>query len=136
MPLMVQAAPAQFLKAGSIYCDEREIQDLAEILDAKTDRQLKRAVGAAIYSGTCAPPTSGPMATTQLTKKQSPGKKDIVCFDFVEDDGSVADRRFCAEATAVTQPSQLRRSEEMALSKLFGMALVRQRPNAPRAVAF
>ena len=99
---MVQAAPPQFLKAGSIYCEEREIQDLADILDAKTDRQLKRAVGAAIYSGTCAPPTSGPVATTQVAKKQSPGKKDILCFEFVEDDGSVTDRRFCAEAAAVT----------------------------------
>jgi hypothetical protein len=95
-PDVSQAETSMFMKAGSIYCPEQFQGDLIEIIDAKSERQLKNAIGAAIASGSCVGASAVPMVTVNVLKKTTLAGNNFYCFNNIGADGDQIEDRHCS----------------------------------------
>lgn len=98
------AAPEQYvLKSQGIYCPARFKQAIEEIADAKSDRALKRAVGAAFTSGECG--NSGidvPSLVDKVSKERS--ARGALYYCYVRRGES---ERACSDANSMATVAQL-----------------------------
>lgn len=93
------AEATTLLKPNSIYCSETYKKDVVDIADAKTDDQVKRAVGGAIFAGACTGASHDYFVISQVERKKTPSGNFYDCFDipsFTETE------RFCSPFERVT----------------------------------
>jgi hypothetical protein len=93
------AEAAALLKPNSIYCPEKYQKDVIDIADAKTDDQVKRAVGGAIFAGACTGASHDYFVITKIERKKTPLGNFYDCFEI----SSLSDtERFCSPFERVT----------------------------------
>jgi hypothetical protein len=103
------AETLSFIKTGSIYCPEKHESDLVQIIDAQSEHQIKKAIGGAIFSGSCVGASSTPLVITKVVEKTTPSKRHFYCFNFVDLDGNPTDERECSALESVTTVAEERR---------------------------
>ncbi|MBC3873010.1 hypothetical protein [Undibacterium flavidum] len=91
------------LKPNSIYCSEIYQKDVVDIADAKTDDQVKRAVGGAIFAGACTGASHDYFVISKVESKKTPLGNFYDCFVI----SSLSDtERFCSPFDRVTSVKQ------------------------------
>jgi len=108
-PSASQAEESLFMRSGSIYCPEQLQDDLIEIVDAKSDQQLKGAIGAAVVSGSCVGASSVPMVTVDVLKKTTPSGNGFYCFSLVGADGNPQMERHCSPTSSLVLVAEEKR---------------------------
>lgn len=97
------AADQLVLKSQGIYCEAKYKESIEEIADAKSDRALKRAVGAALMSGECI--NSGievPSLINRVSKETTSRGSIYYCYVRWGDDA-----RFCSDARSIATVSEI-----------------------------
>lgn len=91
------------LKPNSIYCSETYQKDVVDIADAKTDDQVKRAVGGAIFAGACTGASHDYFVIAKIKRKKTPSGKFYDCFEI---NSLTNTERFCSPFDRVTSLKQ------------------------------
>ncbi|MBR7801533.1 hypothetical protein [Undibacterium fentianense] len=97
--LSFNALASDLLKPNQMFCPVANQKDIVAIADAKTDEEVKRAIGGAIFSGACSAPMAEYIEISKIEKKRTKLGHTYFCFEMPFSEDSA---KFCALQDSVT----------------------------------